>query len=667
MKQKRNPLTGRWDLTGKDVTDTWPLRILIVDELPATWEEWVIYIVEGTLYSTMYVWDPDHRRFVKVGTTKLSVQEQSDWLEDDPSEVTYIKNKPILAEVAYSGSYEDLIDAPEVPEVYNTRITFKKNWSIVWVISTNQTEESEIDFTIPTKTSDLENDVPFLTEEDIPTVPTKLSELENDTGFVDKYVNNLEFYTKTEDLADVALSNDYNDLDNKPTIPTKLSDLTNDTWFIDNTTNNLLNYRNKTNSYSKTQIDELLAWLSSLRVEVVTELPNPWEFWVIYLIESETPGMYYQYILTELPNTYAMIWSTAVDLTNYFNKVTDTSDDIVQWDTNLFMTQAERINLSHQSWYNTGDETKTTICQKLGPASATNDWYLKKEDWREFDSKVDYDDFVWQDVSGWTVVINNYSTEITTGSDITVNTGSSVKEGLVYLLRVNATADMKLNLWSIITNDNDVDLNVPAGHTKIFTMLALSDTVLAMQWIDTTNLVKRSELKTVAFTNNYNDLDNKPASPVIPTVNNWTLTIYQDWEYKWYFKANQASSTVIELETGPMTTNNMYTTIRQFDDTEVVEHWLWKTPKYVNIEWYSNYGRDEKGRLTASRYMISWTQNWTEIVWTIIHLSDWTQDSRTEDIRRRDNPPMQITVTSSEIRLTPYNNMLTKVRITAYL
>jgi hypothetical protein len=42
-------------------------------------------------------------------------------------------------------------------------------------------------------------------------------------------VNNLTNYTKTEDLADVALSNDYEDLDNKPEIPTKLSDLENDT------------------------------------------------------------------------------------------------------------------------------------------------------------------------------------------------------------------------------------------------------------------------------------------------------------------------------------------------------------------------------------------------------------------------------------------------------
>jgi hypothetical protein len=44
-----------------------------------------------------------------------------------------------------------------------------------------------------------------------------------------------------------------------------------------------------------------------------------------------------------------MIGSTAVDLSQYFNKVTDTSDDITEGDTNLFMTEAEKTNLSHQS------------------------------------------------------------------------------------------------------------------------------------------------------------------------------------------------------------------------------------------------------------------------------------------------------------------------------
>jgi hypothetical protein len=50
-------------------------------------------------------------------------------------------------------------------------------------------------------------------------VPTKTSDIQNDSGFIDKDVDDLTYYTKTSDLGAVALSNSYTDLDNKPTIP----------------------------------------------------------------------------------------------------------------------------------------------------------------------------------------------------------------------------------------------------------------------------------------------------------------------------------------------------------------------------------------------------------------------------------------------------------------
>lgn len=612
----------------------------------------------------MYVRDPEHSVFVKVGTTQVTVQEQADWLQEDETAVSFIKNKPILAEVATTGSYDSLIDTPEIPEVFDTVITFKKNGEIVWTISTNQEEESEIDFNIPTKTSDLENDVPFITEEDLPEVPTKLSELENDTGFINKDVNNLTNYTKTIDLAPVALSNDYEDLDNKPTIPTKLSDLQNDTWFIDNTTNNLLNYRNKTNSYSKTQIDELLAWLSSLRIEIVTELPNPGEFGVIYLIETETSGIYDQYILTDLPNTYAMIGSTSVDLTNYFNKTTDTTDNITQWDTNLFMTQAEKTNLSHQSWYNTGDETKITILEKMWPASATNDWYLKKEDRRNFNDKADYDDFIRVPISGWSININNPSTEVTTNGTVTINTWAMVRSWLVYLLRVNASTTTTLRLWTGVTNPAGVDLTVPGWYTKLFVLLATSATTLELQGYDLTSFVKLSDLATVAFSGNYNDLSNKPSIPSPATPGNGRLRIRQDGETIADFYADQDNNTTVDITTGIFTWNQVFSRIADFSGQRRLSHWLWKAPKFIDIDWYVDYGIDDQGRSTASRVMISWTPDGVEFLGTIMHFSDGTKPGNPTNM---DESPITIQVTSSEVILTPVNNRYCKVRVTAYL
>ena len=80
---------------------------------------------------------------------------------------------------------------------------------------------------------------------EIPTVPTKVSELENDSGYITKDVNDLTNYTKTSDLATVALTGDYDDLLDKPTIPTVPTDISafnNDSGYITKDVNDLTNY-----------------------------------------------------------------------------------------------------------------------------------------------------------------------------------------------------------------------------------------------------------------------------------------------------------------------------------------------------------------------------------------------------------------------------------------
>ena len=51
-------------------------------------------------------------------------------------------------------------------------------------------------------------------------IPTATSDLNNDSGFITNTVNNLTNYTLSSALATVATSGSYNDLSNKPTIPT---------------------------------------------------------------------------------------------------------------------------------------------------------------------------------------------------------------------------------------------------------------------------------------------------------------------------------------------------------------------------------------------------------------------------------------------------------------
>ena len=97
---------------------------------------------------------------------------QSNWAETDTSSLAYIENKPNLATVATSGSYNDLSNKPTIPAAQ-----VNSDW--------------------------------------------------NATSGVARILNK-------PSLATVATSGSYNDLSNKPTIPSKTSQLTNDSDFATN-------------------------------------------------------------------------------------------------------------------------------------------------------------------------------------------------------------------------------------------------------------------------------------------------------------------------------------------------------------------------------------------------------------------------------------------------
>ena len=65
--------------------------------------------------------------------------------------------------------------------------------------------------------------------------------------YVTKDTTELENYTLTTSLSNVATTGSYTDLSNKPTIPTKTSDLNNDSGFITKSVNDLTNYTLTTN------------------------------------------------------------------------------------------------------------------------------------------------------------------------------------------------------------------------------------------------------------------------------------------------------------------------------------------------------------------------------------------------------------------------------------
>ena len=108
--------------------------------------------------------------------------------------------------------------------------------------------------------------------------------------------------------------------------------------------------------YSKTEIDTLLAnfwWFEVVATLPTTDIKSN----VIYLLWPIGTGAdkYEEWIYYS--STWTKIWETSVDLSPYLNLNTQTSDNITQWSSNLFLTSQERTKISNTSWTNTGDQS----------------------------------------------------------------------------------------------------------------------------------------------------------------------------------------------------------------------------------------------------------------------------------------------------------------------
>lgn len=126
------------------------------------------------------------------------IAESSTWSSDKiNTELSAKADSSSLSAVATSGSYADLSNKP----------------------------------TIPTKTSELQNDSGFITSAQVPTIDDTV--VASDKVW-SSYKTSAELGNKANsaDLATVATSGAYSDLSGLPTIPTKTSQLTNDSGFI---------------------------------------------------------------------------------------------------------------------------------------------------------------------------------------------------------------------------------------------------------------------------------------------------------------------------------------------------------------------------------------------------------------------------------------------------
>ena len=155
---------------------------------------------------------------------------QSDW--NATTGLAVILNKPTLATVATSGSYNDLSNKPTIPTVNNATLTIQKNGTTVKTFTANASSNVTANITVPTAVSELTNDAGYVTSlgfDDLTSHPTTLSgygitdavsnvSYNSTSKKIQKTINGTTSDVVT--LSTVATSGSYNDLSNKPTIPT---------------------------------------------------------------------------------------------------------------------------------------------------------------------------------------------------------------------------------------------------------------------------------------------------------------------------------------------------------------------------------------------------------------------------------------------------------------
>lgn len=150
--------------------------------------------------------------------------------------------------------------------------------------------------------SELSNDVGYITSASLPTVNDATITIQKNGTTVDSFTLNQS-------------SNDTINI----TVPTQTSELTNNSGFITNTVNNLINYYLKSETYTKLEVQQLIASIPQFRVRVVQSLPETGERMVLYLVpkDGEAPDVYNEYIWVEEEEEFELLGSTSVDLSDY--------------------------------------------------------------------------------------------------------------------------------------------------------------------------------------------------------------------------------------------------------------------------------------------------------------------------------------------------------------
>ena len=641
-----NDLVSYYDKTEVDnMISTIPkFSIKVVDELPTeNISPTTIYLlrVDGDDHFQEWVYIDGEWDKLGDGNIDLSGYATYDYVDGKLATKADIAN---LSAAAFSGRYEDLTGQPvnlsqfsndvgyltEVPDgsVSRAKLSSELNANLTAVenavdglqnsvrdlsnTKADKTTVSALSDTValkadktelPTKTSDLTNDSGFITSAD---VPTKVSELTNDSGYITSAA--LSPYSTTQQM-NTAISTAVANKADRSEIPTKVSDLTNDSGFVNSTqvNNALAAYTYPSQDlYTQSDIDTMLAQISSLKIEVVDALPSTGSADTIYLLKVRQQGndIYQEYFWVN--NAWELIGG--IDLTDYYTKTEVNTLLTAKADVSAVPTKTSDLTNDSSfavdaNYVHTDNNYTTAEKNKLAGIAAGAEVNVQS-DWAQTNSSAD--DFIKNkpSIPAKTSDLTNDSGFITTSaiptkvSAFTNDAGylNGIPDDSVGLNQLDSTIVNALNninnkantadLASVafsgnyndlankptiptktsdLTNDSNFVSNTSyatastGGVVKLGSGLSITNGVLsttgggvadAVEW---DNVLNKPTFATVATSGSYNDLSNKPT---IPKVNNGALILKKNGIDVATFTANQSSKTTADI-TVPTKTSDL--------------------------------------------------------------------------------------------------------------
>lgn len=483
--------------------------------------------------TTYYRWGTDNSSFSYIGS-------EGPYYTKGEADATFvpltrtINGKGLNSDVVLTAADVNALPASTViPTVNDATLTIQKNGSTVTTFTANSAQNATADITVPTKVSDITNDLNFVEE---------------------------------ADLADVAFSGDYADLTGAPTIPTKTSDLTNDSNFVSDA-----NYVHTDNNYTTAEKNKLAGIAAGAEVNVQSDWTQTNSSADDYIKNKPTIPTK----TSDLTNDSGFITSAAVptktsDLTNDSGFITNQVSNLANYYdqttiNNMFnalpAVPTKTSDLTNDSGFLTTSTLPIATTSSLGVVKIGNGLSIAADGTLSSSALQSVD---WADITGKPTNVSYWTNDagyITSASLPTKTSDLTNDSGFI----TSASLPTKT---SDLTNDSGFITNAVSNLTNYYTKSQtytqgevnslLSAIVIPTKTSDLTNdgadgtstYVEADGLATVATSGSYNDLSNKP------TIGNATLTIQRNGTNVQTFTANATSNKTANI-TVPTKTSDL--------------------------------------------------------------------------------------------------------------